>query len=44
LQKHLNNAFNMKTGNFDLNRLSTSLKSANTDLATLTSGLLKAGI
>ena len=44
LQKHLGNAFNIKTGNFDLNRLSQSLKSSNTDLATLTSGLLKAGM
>lgn len=44
LQKHLSNAFNIKTGNFDLNRLSQSLKSSNTDLATLTSGLLKAGM
>ena len=44
LQKHLSNAFNVKTGNFDLNRLSQSLKSSNTDLATLTSGLLKAGM
>lgn len=44
LQKHLGNAFNVKTGNFDLNRLSQSLKSSNTDLATLTSGLLKAGM
>ena len=44
LQRHLGNAFNVKTGNFDLNRLSQSLKSSNTDLATLTSGLLKAGM
>ena len=44
LQKHLGNAFNVKTGNFDLSRLSQSLKSSNTDLATLTSGLLKAGM
>ena len=44
LQHHLSSAFNSKTGNFDLSRLSQSLKSANTDLSTLTSGLLKAGM
>ena len=44
LQTHLNNAFNIKTGNLDLNMLNASLKKANTDLATLGQGLLKAGI
>jgi hypothetical protein len=44
LERHLENAFNVKTGNIDLGKLNTSLKSSNTDLATLTSNLLKAGI
>ena len=44
LERHLGNAFNANTGNFDLSRLNTSLKASNTDLATLTNGLLKAGI
>lgn len=43
LQSHLNNAFNTKTGNLDLKKLNASLKSAGTDLATLSSGLLRAG-
>ena len=34
---------NSKTGNLDLSKLSKSLKSANTDIATLSSGLLRAG-
>ena len=44
LKAHLNNAFNTKTGNLDLSKLNASLKSAGTDLATLSSGLLKAGL
>ena len=32
LQQHLNAAMNVKTGNLDLSRLSTSLKAANKDL------------
>ena len=44
LEYHLTNAFNVNTGNIDLNKLDTSLKSANTNLATLTNGLLRAGV
>lgn len=43
LQHHLSGAMNSKTGNLDLSKLSKSLKSANTDIATLSSGLLRAG-
>lgn len=43
LQRHLSGAMNSKTGNLDLSKLSKSLKSANTDIATLSSGLLRAG-
>ena len=44
LQMHLANALNTRTGNFDLNKLNASLKASNTSLATLGSGLLKAGV
>lgn len=44
LQMHLANALNTRTGNFDLNKLNASLKASNTNLATLGSGLLKAGV
>lgn len=44
LQMHLNNAFNVKTGNLDLSKLSHSLKSSGESLSGLTSGLLGAGI
>ena len=43
LQTHLQQAINSKTGNIDLSVLNNSLKSANTDLATLTTNLLKCG-
>lgn len=44
LKTHLANAFNTKTGNLDLSKLNASLKTANTDIGTLGSNLLKAGI
>ena len=44
LSQHLNNAFNVKTGNLDLKMLDASLKSSNSSLATLSSNLLGAGI
>lgn len=44
LKTHLANAFNTKTGNLDLSKLNASLKAANTDIGTLGSNLLKAGI
>jgi hypothetical protein len=40
---HLNNAFNVKTGNLDLGRLDASLKSSGQSLGQLSSNLLKAG-
>lgn len=43
LQMHLNNAFNMKTGNLDLGRLDASLKSSGQNLGQLSANLLKAG-
>ena len=43
LQQHLINAFNVKTGNLDLNRLDASLKSAGQSLGGLSTNLLKAG-
>lgn len=43
LQQHLLNAFNVKTGNLDLNKLNASLKSSNQSLGQLSSNLLKAG-
>ena len=43
LQKHMAAALNPKTGNIDLSRLTTSLKSAGTDLATLTNKFKYAG-
>ena len=44
LQMHLNNAFNVKTGNFDLTALNQSLRNSGQSLSDLTSGLLKAGV
>lgn len=44
LQAHINNAFNIKTGNLDLGKLNTSLKQSNTNLSDLGQGLLKAGV
>ena len=44
LQTHLSNAFNVKTGNLDLSKLSMSLKTSGESLSGLTSGLLHAGI
>lgn len=44
LEVHFNNAFNTKTGNFDLSKLSNSLQKSGTDLSTLSSNLLKAGL
>ena len=43
LQQHLNNAFNVKTGNLDLNKLNMSLNNAGANLGTLSANLLKAG-
>ena len=43
LQVQLTNAFNVKTGNLDLNALNTSLSKSGQSLATLTTNLLKAG-
>ena len=43
LQMHLNNAFNVKTGNLDLGKLDASLKSSGQSLGQLSSNLLKAG-
>ena len=43
LQRHLNNAFNIKTGNLDLSKLDASLKSSGQNLGTLSANLLKAG-
>ena len=43
LQFHLSNAFNVKTGNLDLNSLNTSLKSSGQSLSDLSSKLLMAG-
>ena len=44
LQGHLTNAFNVKTGNLDLNKLQSSLKASGDSLSGLSSGLLKAGV
>ena len=43
LQTHMSAAFDVKTGNLDLNKLNASLKSANTSLGALSADLLKAG-
>lgn len=43
LQYHLNNAFNVKTGNFDLSLLDRSLKSSKANITDLSRELLKAG-
>lgn len=43
LQQHMINAFNVKTGNLDLNKLNTSLKQSGQSLGQLSSNLLKAG-
>ena len=43
LQTHLSNAFNVKTGNFDLNKLNMSLKQSGQSISTLGNNLLKAG-
>lgn len=43
LQMHLNNAFNVKTGNLDLGKLDASLKSSGQSLGQLSANLLKAG-
>ena len=43
LQYHLNNAFNVKTGNFDLSLLDRSLKSSKASITDLSRELLKAG-
>lgn len=44
LQVHLNNAFDIKTGNFDLSRLNSSLKSSGQSLSELSNKLLNAGM
>lgn len=43
LQYHLNNAFNVKTGNFDLSLLDRSLKSSKANITDLSRELLKIG-
>lgn len=43
LSYHLKNAYNVKTGNFDLSALNKSLKGANTDITQLSNKLLTAG-
>lgn len=43
LQIHLNNAFNVKTGNLDLNKLNTSLTQSGQSLSQLSGKLLGAG-
>ena len=43
LQIHLNNAFNAKTGRFDLSMLDKSLNASNTSVANLATNLLSAG-
>ena len=44
LQFHLSNAFNINTGNLNLNKLNSSLKASGQSLSTLSSGLLGAGM
>ena len=43
LEQHLSNAFNTKTGNFDLNKLNLSLRQSGESLSALSAGLLRAG-
>ena len=43
LSIHLNNAYNAKTGNFDLSKLNNSLKLADTNISSLSSKLLQVG-
>lgn len=43
LSYHLNNAFNVKTGHFDLSLLDKSLKSSNSSIQSLSTELLKSG-
>ena len=43
LQFHLNNAFNVSTGNFDLSMLDRSLKTSGTNIQKLSMNLLNAG-
>ena len=43
LSVHLNNAFNAKTGNFDLSKLDQSLKTSGTNVTQLSTKLLSAG-
>ena len=43
LSIHLNNAFNVNTGNFDLSKLDKSLKTSSTNITELSSKLLNAG-
>lgn len=43
LSYHLKNAYNVKTGNFDLSALNKSLKSAKTDITQLSNKLLTVG-
>lgn len=43
LSYHLNNAYNAKTGHFDLSALDKSLKSSNTNVQDLSTKLLSAG-
>lgn len=43
LQNHLNNAFNVKTGKFDLSLFDKSLKSSGDNITNLTNQLLKSG-
>ena len=43
LSIHLNNAFNAKTGNFDLSKLDQSLKTSGTNVTQLSTKLLSAG-
>ena len=44
LKLHLASAFDVKTGNLNLNALNSSLKASGQSLSTLTSGLLNAGV
>lgn len=43
LQNHLNNAFNVKTGKFDLSQFDKSLKNSGQNITDLTTQLLKSG-
>ena len=44
LQGHLNNAFNVKTGNLDLSKLQLSLSKSGDSLKSLSTDLVKAGV